>query len=83
MTNAGQRAARLAEAKMKPIVEIADARPPEHSYEALALRFAQRHGGELRYVATWSQWYAWTGARWEIDSTLDAFDRARAICRAA
>ena len=76
-------AARMAEQKMKPTVEVADARPPEFSDEALAQRFARVHDGTLRYIAAWSHWHAWTGARWELDSTLDAFDRARAICRAA
>ena len=83
MSDIAERAARLAEKKMNPTVEVADAQPPVHSDEALALRFVRRHGDELRYVAAWSQWYAWAGARWEIDSTLAAFDRARAICRAA
>ncbi len=83
MSDEAERAARLAEEKMKPTVEVADARPPEFSDEALAQRFAERHGDELRYVAAWSHWYAWNGVRWGLDSTLDAFDRARAICRAA
>ena len=78
-----ERAARMAEGKLKPVVEVADARPPEFSDEALAQQFARLHGDGLRYIAAWSQWYAWTGARWELDSTLDAVDRARAICRAA
>ena len=34
-------------------------------------------------MAAWSHWYAWAGARWEMETTLDAFDRARAICRVA
>ncbi len=83
MTDAAERAARLAEEKMKPTIELADARPPVHSDEALALRFVHQHGDELRYVAAWSQWYAWAGARWAMDTTLAAFDKARAICRAA
>ena len=83
MTDGAERAARLAEKKMKPTIELTDARPPVHSDEALALRFAHQHGDELRYVALWSHWYEWAGARWVLDSTLDAFDRARAICRAA
>ena len=82
MSDAAERAARMAEEKLAK-VEVADARPPEFSDEALAQRFAQRHGDELRYVAAWSHWHVWTGARWELDSTLDAFNRARAICRAA
>ena len=83
MTNTAQRTARMADEKMKPKIELADARPPEFSDEALAQRFAERHGDELRYAAMWRRWYAWTGAQWQQDTTLDAFDRARAICRAA
>ncbi len=56
---------------------------PEYSEEALAQKFVERYGDQLRYVAAWDQWYCWTGKRWEQDSTLDAFDRARAICRDA
>ena len=66
-----------------PTVEVVDALPPEFSDEALAQRFVRLYGDVLRYVAAWGRWYGWTGARWEMDSTLDAFDRARAICRAA
>ena len=83
MSDTAERAARMAEEKLTPTVEAADARPPAFSDEALAQRFARLHGATLRYVAAWWHWYAWTGARWEMDSTLDAFDRARAICRAA
>ena len=82
MSDAAERAARTADEKMAA-VQVADARPPKFSDEALAQRFAQRHGDGLRYVSAWAQWYAWTGARWEKDSTLDAFNRVRAICRVA
>ena len=82
MSDAAERAARLAEEKMRPKVEVADARPPEFSDEALAQRFAERHNDQLRYVAAWSPWYTWAEARWEEDSTLSAFDKARAVCRA-
>ena len=80
MSDAAERAARMAEERLAK-VELADARPPEFSDEALAQRFAHRHGDGLRFVAAWSHWYAWIGARWGLDSTLDAFDRARAVCR--
>ncbi len=82
MTDTPNPVVEMVEKATKPIVEVADARPPEFSDEALAQRFARLHADELRYVAAWSHWYAWTGSRWELDSTLDAFDRARAICRA-
>jgi putative DNA primase/helicase len=64
-------------------VEIEDVRPPAFSDEALALRFTERHGGELRYVAAWSRWLFWDGTRWQFDDTLRAFDIARRICREA
>jgi putative DNA primase/helicase len=51
------------------------------SEDAIALAFADRHGDELRYVAQWGRWLAYSGARWVPDETLHVFDRARAICR--
>lgn len=51
------------------------------SEEAIALAFAQRHAGHLRYVAKWGCWLDFDGTRWANDETLHAFDRARAICR--
>lgn len=57
--------------------------PPAFSDEALALRFAERHRNDLRYVAAWGRWLAWDGKRWLFDDTLAAFDRARKICREA
>ena len=83
MTDAAERAARMAEERLAPRVEVADARPPALSDEDLAQRFVRRFADDLRYVAAWTRWYAWNGGRWQLDSTLDAFDRARAICRAA
>lgn len=59
------------------------ARPPAFSDEALALRFAERHSDDLRFVAKWGQWLSWTGTHWRFDDTLHAFDRAREICREA
>jgi putative DNA primase/helicase len=58
-------------------------RPPAFSDEALALRFAARHAQSLRFVAGWGAWMEWTGSVWRRDSTLAAFDLARAICREA
>jgi putative DNA primase/helicase len=59
------------------------ARPPAFSDEALALRFAERHANDLRFVAAWNRWLVWDGMRWRFDDTLHAFERARVICREA
>jgi putative DNA primase/helicase len=58
-------------------------RPPAFTDEALALRFAEQHADDLRYVAAWGRWLHWDGKVWRFDDTLAAFDHARAICRAA
>jgi putative DNA primase/helicase len=60
-----------------------DPRPPEFTDEALALRFAEQHADDLRYVAAWSKWLRWDGTRWVFDDTLHAFDLARRVCREA
>jgi putative DNA primase/helicase len=63
--------------------EIDAQRPPAFTDEALALRFAERHADELRFVAPWSKWLFWDGKRWAFDDTLGAFDFARKVCRTA
>lgn len=60
-----------------------DARPPEFSDEALALRFAAAHAQYLRYVESWKRWLEWDGTRWRVEETLRALDLARALCRQA
>ncbi len=57
-------------------------RAPEFSDEVLALRFADQHQDDFRYVAPWGKWFLWDGARWSVDDTLLAGDHAREICRA-
>ena len=59
------------------------ARPPAFSDEALALRFAEQHARELRYVAVWGKWLVYDGNVWRADDTIHAFDMARRICREA
>ena len=83
MSEAAKRAAELAEKKLSPPVELADASPPPFSDDALALKFVERHGNDLHYIADWSHWYEWDGVRWVREPTRHAFDRARAICRVA
>jgi putative DNA primase/helicase len=64
-------------------VVIVDDRPPAFTDEALALRFAERHEADLRYVAAWGRWLHCDGQRWRFDDTLLAFDLARKVCREA
>ncbi len=60
-----------------------DNRPPDFTDEALALRFADLHADNLRFVATWGRWLHWNGTHWRLDDTLQAFDFAREVCREA
>ncbi|MBT3307524.1 MAG: hypothetical protein HN377_13725 [Alphaproteobacteria bacterium] len=66
-----------------PLIELADARPPEFSDDALAQKFAQLYQDELRYVAPWSKWMIWEKTRWKLDNTIAAFDLVRPVCRTA
>lgn len=54
---------------------------PPFSEEALALTFADRHAGELRYVALWNKWLHYGDGRWQFDETLNTYSLARALCR--
>lgn len=65
------------------VIPFDDPRPPDFSDEALALRFAERHASDLRYVEPWRKWLSWDGKRWRFDHTLLAFNRARFVCREA
>jgi putative DNA primase/helicase len=56
------------------------------SEDALALLFAERYAGEVRYCSASSsrhKWHVLTNGEWEIDYTLHVFDLVRGICRAA
>ena len=83
MSDAAERTAELAEKKLAPSIELADASPPQLSDDAMAQKFAERHSDDLRYIADWSHWYEWNGTRWAREPTYRAFDHARAICRVA
>lgn len=49
----------------------------------MALRFADLHASDLRYVAAWGKWLIWDGARWKFDDTLAAYSLVRKVCRIA
>ncbi|MBX3583386.1 MAG: hypothetical protein KF810_15990 [Rhizobiaceae bacterium] len=52
-----------------------------HTDEALALAFASRHAGHVRYVAQWGRWFLYNGSAWAPDHTLQVFSFGRALCR--
>jgi putative DNA primase/helicase len=56
---------------------------PEFSDEALALRFADRHSLDLRFIAAFNKWHEYDGVCWRADDTLHAFDLVRPVCREA
>ena len=51
--------------------------------DAIALRFAELHANDFRYVSAWSRWLEWKSTHWRFDDTLRAFDVARHVCREA
>lgn len=53
------------------------------SEDAIALEFAKLHANKLRYVAPWGCWMAYDGGRWQKESTGNAYDLARPLCRDA
>jgi putative DNA primase/helicase len=55
--------------------------PPKYSDEALALRFAERHGASVRFVAAMGRWFIFDGTRWQMDQTLHVQDLVRHLCR--
>jgi putative DNA primase/helicase len=56
---------------------------PLFSDEDLALRFAELHAGNLRYVSEIGRWYCWDGKYWRRDKTLLGFKYARQVCHCA
>lgn len=53
----------------------------ELSEDALAIQFTNQHAADWRYVANWGIWFKWNGQCWLKETTLDAYDRIRKMCR--
>lgn len=49
----------------------------------LALVFAERYRGGLRYCAQFGKWYVWSGFLWAPDEKLMVVTMSRAVCREA
>jgi putative DNA primase/helicase len=56
--------------------------PAEYADDALALKFTDLYGNDLRYTAAWGRWSVWDGTCWKQDQTYYVFDQARKTCRA-
>jgi putative DNA primase/helicase len=54
---------------------------PEHSDEALTVRFVFEREADLRYTAHWNRWHHWTGSYWREDRTLVSLNLSRQFCR--
>jgi hypothetical protein len=54
---------------------------PEHSDDALELKFAKKHAHQFRYTLAHGRWNKWNGKLWLPDATPYVFAAARAICR--
>jgi putative DNA primase/helicase len=61
----------------KPTADVA---PSVWTDDDLTLKFTASNS-DLRYVAPWAKWLRYDGARWQEDSVLSVFDRAREVCR--
>ena len=69
--------------RQQQLTVIGEIEAPTNSEEALALQFAERLAGNLRYVAAWHRWLQWDGLCWRFDETRQTFSLARELCRGA
>jgi putative DNA primase/helicase len=46
-----------------------------------AMRFAEHHGDDLRYVYAWDKWLVWDGHRWKVDDSGEVERRAKETVR--
>jgi putative DNA primase/helicase len=76
-------APRMVSGETLPSVPLSqpDGWPAEYADDALALKFTERHGGDLRFTAAWGRWSVWDGCVWKQDETLCVYDLARTVCR--
>ena len=54
---------------------------PAASDDFLAVRFAQLHGADWKFVQAWGVWFNWTGCRWARDEVGGAVNAVRLVCR--
>jgi hypothetical protein len=49
--------------------------------DEIAMEFANRHAGELRYVDAWHRWLQWVGSHWQRIEDLRVFHWVRLVAR--
>jgi hypothetical protein len=54
-----------------------------HSDDALAERFYQQHGDDVRYVQAWREWRVWDGQHWAKDETQKVASLVQKMCEEA
>lgn len=67
--------------KAKPPANTADLDGFALHEDGIALAFAEKHKGALRYDHDRGKWFRWTGKYWARDETKIAFSWSRDICR--
>ena len=71
----------LAALEFPPSPAQPDSCHAEYADDALALKFTERHGDDLRFTAAWNRWSIWNNCVWKQDETLNVYDLARKVCR--
>jgi putative DNA primase/helicase len=74
---------RIADAERAEQTGQTGAPSPAFSDDAVALRFAEAHAGDLRFVESWLRWHEWREIRWMHDRKLKTMTLVRRTCRAA
>jgi putative DNA primase/helicase len=81
-TDANDISRKRGKAELRMVVDNDSAMlPPRNTEDAWAYQFAERHVDHLRYVAPFGRWYIFDGIRWREDSTLEAKELVRRLCR--
>src|SRR5882762_3494450 len=56
--------------------------PAQFADDVLAREFSALHAADLKYTASQSQWYVWTGIYWKPDTTLTVWEKVREFVEA-
>jgi hypothetical protein len=71
----------LSETEQAALNAAIDNPPDDLSENALSRRFADLHGGNVRFTAKEGQWLEWGETRWRPDERLNMMTLAKQFCR--